>query len=1233
MRIQKIRFTNLNSLSGTWEVDLTHPVFVSNGIFAITGPTGAGKTTILDAICLALYGRTPRLNKLTQNSNEIISRRTSECSAEVTFETRSGRFCCSWSQRRARNRAEGELQSPKHQISVAHSGEILETKRRAVAERVEQVTGMDFDRFTRSMMLAQGEFAAFLQATPDDRAPILEQITGTGIYSQISMRVHERTSKEYRKRDMLSAELEGMQLLSEEDAQQLATDLMQKRVQETELGKKIAQQNQAIAWLDGITRLEQALEQIEEQKQALQVRQKAFAADGEKVRRAILAQELAGEYAGLQSIRHAQQVDRDSYERCLEEHPRRTAVVKQAEEAMKRDNTDLEQKKEKHKKALPIIQKTRELDLKLREKARPIQAAEDALKEQNNALKMLRTEHNVDSETLERQRTALQEVKDNLAANRADEGLVEHLAGIRSQFDTLSHLHTQNTTKLGEIKKGEEQVTEEKLTCKRQIATLEKQQRELTTLESRFEQIQKTRNDTLANRDLSDWRHSLSDAQEKKRWIEKAIEAVEQQAKFKQALKRLHERHTTLDAKKRSLAAKLQNQVEKCAGLEREKVLLERQCSLLERIQNFEAARHQLQDGEPCPLCGAREHPFAMGNIPIPDETRLALQTLSLHLQTASNLVQTWRIEQVKIDKDLEQVSSQKTEYGDGMATTETQIKQNCQRLHIEASRQDLAEHLPQRQAENVQTLESIDKRVKNAEILEKEMDSIRQSLDKKRTLVAKTAQLSRDTAHKKALTEQGLERSREEVETLNSQRQQILDKVQQEVSAYGIEVVSVDLLDQIQRELTQRRKRWIAWQEENRKLGQQIAALEIKTGHQETQIQKYDAELEKHRELLSNLQQERNTLEQERQDLFGHKDPATEENNIFVAMEEADKKLEATRHVYHAETQALNTLNDKRKELDKAMTARKDSLDTAEGDFLVRLGKFGFAHENDYQAAQLPEERRKSLMQQAKQLADEQTELQAKAQEKTTQLAAERQTPLTDQSRADLDQARTTLMTEQKHRQQEIGGIHQKLKENDHQKRKQQERLKIMEAQARECMRWRALHDLIGSSDGKKYRNFAQGLTFETMIGYANRQLQKLTDRYLLTQDQTQPLVLNVIDSYQAGEIRSTKNLSGGESFIVSLALALGLSQMASKNVRVDSLFLDEGFGTLDEESLDTALETLAGLHQDGKLIGVISHVPALKERMRAQIQVIAQTNGKSIIRGHGCSNISQRGRLTGTA
>ncbi len=139
MRILEVRFKNLNSLVGEWRIDFTHPDFVDDGIFAIIGPTGAGKTTILDAICLALYGCTPRLNKVTKGSNEIMARRTSDCYAEVTFEAQTGQYRCHWSQHRARKKADGELQSPKREIANVRTNTLLEEKSRGVDEKIEAV--------------------------------------------------------------------------------------------------------------------------------------------------------------------------------------------------------------------------------------------------------------------------------------------------------------------------------------------------------------------------------------------------------------------------------------------------------------------------------------------------------------------------------------------------------------------------------------------------------------------------------------------------------------------------------------------------------------------------------------------------------------------------------------------------------------------------------------------------------------------------------------------------------------------------------------------------------------------------------------------------------------------------------------------------------------------------------------------------------------------------------------
>ena len=191
-------------------------------------------------------------------------------------------------------------------------------------------------------------------------------------------------------------------------------------------------------------------------------------------------------------------------------------------------------------------------------------------------------------------------------------------------------------------------------------------------------------------------------------------------------------------------------------------------------------------------------------------------------------------------------------------------------------------------------------------------------------------------------------------------------------------------------------------------------------------------------------------------------------------------------------------------------------------------------------------------------------------------------------------------------------------------------EQIRLQDA---EYQQWKILDNLIGSQKGDKFKKFAQGLTFDVMIAHANRELQYINDRYLLKRSNENSLEINVIDNWQGGEERTGKNLSGGESFLISLALALGLSKMHSKNMRIDTLFLDEGFGTLDSDTLETVLDALSNLKNEGKLIGVISHIPSLNERIHAQIQVIPKHNGTSQIVGAGCEKItsSLSGNLKG--
>jgi exonuclease SbcC len=172
------------------------------------------------------------------------------------------------------------------------------------------------------------------------------------------------------------------------------------------------------------------------------------------------------------------------------------------------------------------------------------------------------------------------------------------------------------------------------------------------------------------------------------------------------------------------------------------------------------------------------------------------------------------------------------------------------------------------------------------------------------------------------------------------------------------------------------------------------------------------------------------------------------------------------------------------------------------------------------------------------------------------------------------------------------------------------------LERQQQEARRWRRLAELIGSADGKKFSEFAQGLTLARLVELANRHLARLNDRYHIQRNPEEHLDLLIVDDYQAGASRSMNSLSGGESFLVSLALALGLSELAGRKTQIDTLFIDEGFGTLDPDTLDVALSALETLQGSGKMIGIISHVEALKERVSTQIHVRRGAGGISTLR-----------------
>lgn len=190
---------------------------------------------------------------------------------------------------------------------------------------------------------------------------------------------------------------------------------------------------------------------------------------------------------------------------------------------------------------------------------------------------------------------------------------------------------------------------------------------------------------------------------------------------------------------------------------------------------------------------------------------------------------------------------------------------------------------------------------------------------------------------------------------------------------------------------------------------------------------------------------------------------------------------------------------------------------------------------------------------------------------------------------------------------------LRKSLADDDEKKKSSVEKQKLWEEEEKALEDWRKLRELIGSADGKKFRAFAQSLSLSALVGKANRHLSKLAPRYEIEVDQKESLALQVKDLNEAGAIRPVASLSGGEKFLASLSMALGLSDLASKNISIETLFIDEGFGTLDAEYLEEAINVLESLKHQSKTVGVISHVELLKERISTQVMVRSKPGGAS--------------------
>jgi exonuclease SbcC len=355
--------------------------------------------------------------------------------------------------------------------------------------------------------------------------------------------------------------------------------------------------------------------------------------------------------------------------------------------------------------------------------------------------------------------------------------------------------------------------------------------------------------------------------------------------------------------------------------------------------------------------------------------------------------------------------------------------------------------------------------------------------------------------------------------------------------------------------------------------------------------------------------------LQENRKSIFGDKE-------VQIVQEELKNQLVALENRVEANKAALNEADIQLKsELAKAQKNNKDlekivkAISKDETQLLKKIKRKGFDSILALKMANLEEaeanELEKLKTNLERQLAQNEQSLLDANQEHKKLIAKDLSKDALD-TLLEKRQEREALIAET---QQKLGRLTQQIEDNNRRQATGKSLLKKMDVQKKEHKRWAKLKEIIGSADGKVFRAFAQGLTLKRLSELANRHLMQLNGRYLIHKPNDQDLALEIIDTHQANNIRSIHTLSGGESFLVSLALALGLSDLAGRNTQINSLFIDEGFGTLDESALDLAISTLENLQSKGKTIGIISHVYALKERIGTQIQVHRKGSGFSDI------------------
>ncbi len=1239
MRILRIVIKNLASIEGEFCIDFTAEPLISAGIFAITGPTGAGKTTILDAICLALYANTPRFSKakkdvkvkdvsgdtmLQSDIKGILREGSADGFAEVEFIGTDGDIYRSrWTVRRAHGNSSGKFQGDTITLTNVSKNLPVNGSKDETKERITQLVGLKFNQFTRSVMLAQGEFTAFLKSDNNDKSELLENLTGTEIYSEISQTVHARNSEEASKLKELNNRLSYVQLFSEEEKQQMQD---QKVLYEKALS--LAEQNEQklnseFQWFELLFQLEKSLEESEKKLNVARNNKDNF-----KERAKLLDQLVS-----IQSVSHSLK-SKTQTENNLSELKSTCDILskeiidleskeKELKQLLESNRQKELEKKELKDKAIPLISEANRLDALILEKNRQLNLnnieinnkKEDILKLETEISKLNETELNLNSEI--EKTTKWFESKSDKKEIAVNSDLIVHQ--LNNSLEIVKNLQEslkkkeQAELRITEIENSLDQLYKNSETLEKNIS---KENSMLVLLKKDFDE-EKYQGAVKEKEVIQQYINELNEG----------YHIIKRLKSDQETLINLQKKLEEDQIKKQGLSSRY---VISNTDFEKAEILKNNSLSVLNKAkllaaESIENLRNNLKEEEECPVCGSLEHPYREHS-PVADlllselekdyhqktedfnlklsqkqEIDIVLKNLSENIENQHKDEENLKILFEENFKNWKLNFNVKLKFEEEINVLDIAIQNRIDEF------KNIALTIKDELNKTSELKNQIEKQEKNLNDLKNNYSALKLNIASKKGDLGTLVQIKTSESENINNYNFVLERTKIELikffksdnwfENLKSNPDNFISQIISFSNDWKLKKekleFKIDQLDKIYHNKSAKNDTFIQINKSLKTLEEKNESLEKeKKSYLENRKRIFDgASTDK---VLEILDEELNKAEQE----FSQCQKKLSDNSNNLT-EKKTKKESIYNQIDRLTKELKNTETDIEEWLQHYNSNRIEPLQL---EYIINLIK---QYDTDW-------------------INKTETELKVIEKEYTEELSVynDRKSNLEKHSIKKLsEKTYENLKIEigenseslKKSREQH-SKILVDLKENSKKEQMVKSFQNDIDKQFKISEQWKSLHELIGSKDGKKFREIAQQYTLDMLLVHANHHLGNFSKRYII-QRVPNSLGLQVIDKDMGYDIRTIYSLSGGESFIVSLALALGLSSLNADKVRVETLFIDEGFGSLDPKTLATVMDALSQLQQMGRKVGVISHVQEMMDSIPVQIRVLSLFGGKSKI------------------